>query len=182
MCQYLFAAATMKKEYEELTHPDRRFHQAELIKGWKASLLRVAREEMQHLTYANNLLVSVGGSPYFVRPNFPNENRFYQKGPEDHGLLMSLEPFSLETVERFIRFETSEVEKSLDGLAAAIPDPNYYETLHELYTAIRAAFSDEMVVDINGQYDPTQEFEDSVRLQGRPRTANTVADATKLER
>src|SRR5262245_40756522 len=108
LCQYLFAAATMKESPAELCNSDRKYHQSELLRDWKAAILRIAREEMQHLTFANNLLVAVGGAPYFVRPNFPNENRFYKTGPDDDGLPMSLEPFSLGTVERFIRFETSE--------------------------------------------------------------------------
>src|SRR5205807_1381055 len=126
------------------------------IRSWQAAILRIAREEMQHLAYVNNLLVSVGGGPYFSRPNFPCTKRFYQTGPSDPGLQMSLEPFSRETIERFIRFETSEVEKpkAVLKLLAAIPDPNYYETLHEFYTRIRAAFTDDMLVDVDDQYDP----------------------------
>jgi hypothetical protein len=73
---------------------------------------------------------------------------------------MTLEPFSLQTVERFIRFETSEVEKPKPAIVLldVIPDPNYYETLQDLYTTIRAAFTKEMLIDVSGQYDLLQEY------------------------
>lgn len=169
MCQYLFAAASLKTDINELPNKDRRYCQVELIRGWKADILRVAREEMQHLAYVNNLLIAVGGGPYFAHPNFPCTRRFYQTGPDDQGLPMSLEPFTLSTIERYIRFETSEVEKPKAVLEhlAAIPDPNYYETLHELYTRIRAAFTDAMLVDVNDQYDPKDENEGVVDVRRR---------------
>lgn len=184
MCQYLFAAASLKTHVNELLNNKRHYFQIELIREWKGAIIRVAREEMQHLAYVNNLLISVGGGPCFSRPNFPCTRRFYQTGPNDLGLQMSLEPFSLETVERFIRFETSEIEKALLAMdLVAIPDPNYYETLHELYTRIRAAFTDEMLVDVDGQYDPKDEYEGVVDVGRRiqPIVSDTIIVSTAKE-
>ena len=189
LCQYLFAAASLKTGVDELPNKDRRYRQVELCRDWKAAILRIAREEMQHLSYVNNLLISVGGGPYFARPNFPCARRFYQAGPDDPGLQMSLEAFGPDTVERFIRFETSEVTKpkaALDILAA-IPDPNYYETLHEFYTRIRAAFTDDMLIDIADQYDPKDEYEGVVDVGRRIRpgpdvpTTNIVRSAKQAQ-
>src|SRR5882672_11010237 len=81
MCQYLFAAASMKTDNSELSNEARKHHQIELIRDWKKSILYIAREEMQHLTYANNLLISIGGAANFARANFPCVNRFYKTGP-----------------------------------------------------------------------------------------------------
>src|SRR5262245_57269718 len=130
MCQYLFAAASLKTDLAELGTADRRYYQNELIRDWKRALIGIAREEMQHLAFANNLLISVEGAANFARPNFPSANRFYRTGPASPGLEMSLEPFSLATVERFIRFETSQIEEPDARMAVleAVPDPNYYET------------------------------------------------------
>ena len=61
MIQYLFAALTMKKDLRENATGT----QQELIRKWEA------REEMAHLGTVCNLLSSVGGSPHFERPNFP---------------------------------------------------------------------------------------------------------------
>jgi hypothetical protein len=65
MCQYLFAAASLKTHSDELANAKRRYYQIELIRDWKSAILAVAREEMQHLAHVNNLLISVGGGPYF---------------------------------------------------------------------------------------------------------------------
>jgi Ferritin-like len=173
MCQYLFAAVSIKTSVQELTNKERCFHQIELMREWKKQILRVAREEMQHLTYAINLLVSVGGSPNFTRPNFPNYNRFYKSGPDSHGLLMSLEKFSIDTIDRFIQFEAPPPPPEKLEFIAAIPEPNYYSTLHEFYDSIREAFTEEMFVDYKHQYDPLDET-DSVRLQYRRPINNIV--------
>jgi len=177
MCQYLFAAASLKTDVAELENEERRYYQIELIREWKGAILRIAREEMQHLAYVNNLLISVGGGPYFARPNFPCVRRFYQKGPDDDtDPRMSLEPFGVETIDRFIRFETSEVEKPKHELRllAAIPDPNYYETLHEFYTRIQEALTDDMFVDVEDQYDPKDENEGIIDVGRRIRPGPDV--------
>src|SRR5437870_1640054 len=83
MCQYLFAGASLKTHVSELGVSARRYHQIELIRYWKRKLFEIGREEMQHLSMAMNLLVAVGGSPTFERPNFPNSNLYYKQRLED---------------------------------------------------------------------------------------------------
>jgi hypothetical protein len=184
MCQYLFSAFSMKSHLHELPNADRKFHQIELIRAWKQAILRIAREEMQHLTYANNLLIAVGGAPYFARPNFPSANRFYRSGPTSPGLEMSLESFRPDTVDRFIRFEEAAPQRlPLESLLAAVPDPNYYQSIGELYGAIDQAFDKVSIVDMFGEYDPFDESGDSIRLIRQPDMKNTVdnpEDAHKL--
>jgi Ferritin-like len=103
MCQYLFAGASLKTHVSELGSSPRRYHQIELIRYWKRKLFEIAREEMQHLSMAMNLLVAVGGSPTFQRPNFPNINLYYKEKLPDgtiRGLEMSLEKLK---INRFVR-------------------------------------------------------------------------------
>ena len=45
LCQYLFAAFSMKKHPSE----DVTWSQLELVRSWETHILRVAREEMAHL-------------------------------------------------------------------------------------------------------------------------------------
>ena len=184
MCQYLFAAFSLKTRLSELPNAQRKFHQVELIRGWKKAILNIAREEMQHLTYVNNLLIAVGGAPYFARPNFPSSNRFYRSGPNSPGLEMSLESFRPETIERFIRFEQAVPDRlPFEALLAAVPDPNYYQSIGELYRAIDAAFDRIPIIDALGEYDPLDEGGESIRLTRTPDLKNTVetpADAHKL--
>ena len=63
MCQYIFAAASLKTHISKLGDSERRYHQLERIRYWKRKLYEVAREEMQHLAIAMNLLIAVGGAP-----------------------------------------------------------------------------------------------------------------------
>lgn len=177
MCQYLFAAFTLKTDRAEFSNKERSYHQVELVRRWKRLLLVVAREEMQHLAFAMNLLVSVGGAPTFTRSNFPCANRFFRTGPGDTGVEMSLERFGVDAIRRFVRFETNDpkADKVRQMMAAGVPDPNYYETLPEFYRAVKAGFTQEMFIPLGPQYDPLDEGGDSIRLRRRRNVPNTVA-------
>jgi hypothetical protein len=184
MCQYLFAAASLKTQLSELAANDRQYYQIERVRYWKRKITEVAREEMQHLAMAMNLLVAVGGAPTFARPNFPNETLYYKDQLEDgtyRGLLMSLEKFSgreddaYRTIDRFIRFE-SPFKPADKALFEAIPPANTYDTVGQLYRAIQDAFGrlPNVLIDINDQYDPHDEDNQSVRLPYRPPISNVV--------
>src|SRR5262245_33991910 len=68
MCQYLFAAFTMKQSADEgLTAP-----QLEAVGRWRKSVLEIARQEMLHLALVQNLLTSVGAAPHLGRPDLLN--------------------------------------------------------------------------------------------------------------
>jgi rubrerythrin len=149
MIQYLFAALTMKKDLRENVTGT----QQELIRKWEAQILGVSREEMAHLGTVCNLLSSVGGSPHFERPNFPQEaNSYYPFG-------FTLTRFSDESLYRFIRFELpkgeplppppiirdplvqrfdSKVQQMLFNIS---PDPVEYDYVGELYGKIRNGFN-----------------------------------------
>jgi hypothetical protein len=192
MCQYLFAAASLKTHVSELHGKDRKYYQIERIRYWKRKLTEVAREEMQHLALAMNLLVAVGGAPTFARPNFPNENLYYKDRKADgtyKGLLMSLEKFSghrdnvFSVLDRFIRFESP--QRAEIEVAAAIPPANTYDSVGQLYRAIQDAFGriPNILIDVNDQYDPFDEDATRVRLPYRPDVPNiakTPAEAQAL--
>ena len=74
VCQYLFAAFSMKR------HPDEgnvSWEQLELMRGWEADLLLISRQEMEHLGLVANLLTAIGEAPDFLRPPFPIPSDFY---------------------------------------------------------------------------------------------------------
>src|SRR6188508_637876 len=62
MCQYLYAAFSLKKAGE----PDSPYGPAltpaqyEVTRRWQATILKVARQEMEHLGLANNLRIGIG--------------------------------------------------------------------------------------------------------------------------
>ena len=116
MCQYLYAAFTMKKAGE----PDSPYGPAlspaqyEITRRWQATILKVARQEMEHLALVNNLRLGIGAPPYFWRPNFPVK---YEYDP--FTLPFMLERFDFASIERFIVFEQPD-EYSPDDCG---PDP-----------------------------------------------------------
>ncbi len=113
-CAYLFAAFSIKTSLVQFD-PDSATDQDALVRaevrreqarGWKTTLLLVARQEMEHLAVVSNLLTAVGGPQHFRRPNFPQQKSYYT-GPDqaEHGLEMTLERFGVVTMERFVRVE-----------------------------------------------------------------------------
>jgi hypothetical protein len=97
MAQYLFAAYSLKRyEYEGLS-PE----QIERVRRWASWITLVARQEMEHLGLALNLLSSIGGTPSFSRPNMPQRLDYYG----DVKIKLALTRCDLETIKRFQRFE-----------------------------------------------------------------------------
>jgi CDGSH-type Zn-finger protein len=99
-CVYLFAAHSLKSDPAEggITSA-----QAEMVHRWKRRLVAVAVEEMLHLSQLTNVLTAIGGAPHFRRTNFPVPRSALPIN--DH---MTLEPFSIETLERFMLIEMPE--------------------------------------------------------------------------
>jgi hypothetical protein len=111
MVQYLFAAYSLKRyEYEGL-RPD----QQEQVRRWMSLITLVARQEMEHLGLALNMLSAIGGTPSFSRPNMPQRRDYYGAV----GIKLALTPCDLDTVKRFQRFEAPE---ELLSSGAGTPD------------------------------------------------------------
>src|SRR3989440_3823912 len=90
MCQYLFAAYTMKRSTSEGLDEV----QLEKTRGWGALMTLVARQEMEHMGLVLNMLSAIGGTPYFQRPNFPQHKERYGK----LGIKSELTRFGKETI------------------------------------------------------------------------------------
>ncbi|MEW6281658.1 MAG: ferritin-like domain-containing protein [Candidatus Eremiobacterota bacterium] len=95
-CQYLFAAFSLKRRVDEgLSWPE-----LEMVREWGASLLKVARQEMEHLGYACNLITALGGTPSFEHQNFPYGRHYWPTH-----LTFELIPFSVEALRQFVEYE-----------------------------------------------------------------------------
>src|SRR5919198_1020048 len=76
MCEYLFAAFSLKHDVSEgLTAA-----QVEAVRRWERIISGVAAQEMLHLALASNLLTAIGASPHLGRPNLPQRARYYPPG------------------------------------------------------------------------------------------------------
>ena len=76
MCQYLFAAFSLKqREDEGLTAGE-----LAAVDRWRKNISHVATEEMLHLALVHNLLSAIGAAPHFGRPNLPAPAHHYPAG------------------------------------------------------------------------------------------------------
>ncbi len=145
MCEYLFAAFSLKRSVDEgLTH-----EQLAAVDRWRSTILTVAKQEMLHLAIACNLLTSIGVSPHLSRPNLPQPARHYPSG-----VRLELLPFGEQALRHFLFLERPEGMdlNDAEGLAAmenAIPlmgeeeiAPHLQEfrTVGHLYRSIEAGF------------------------------------------
>lgn len=98
MAQYLFAVYSLKR----YTWEGLEAVQLERVRRWSSSIALIARQEMEHLGLALNLLSSIGGTPSFTRPNMPQRVDYYG----DADIKMELTRGDLDTIKRFQRFES----------------------------------------------------------------------------
>src|ERR1700688_3445389 len=76
MCQYLYAAFTLKQSQDEgLTSQE-----AAATQRWRQQISHVATQEMLHLSLVQNLLSAIGAAPHLSRPNFPHPASHYPAG------------------------------------------------------------------------------------------------------
>jgi CDGSH-type Zn-finger protein/uncharacterized Fe-S cluster protein YjdI len=141
MCTYLYAAFSLKDgEAEGLSAEE-----ADAVKRWRGVLIKVAVEEMGHLTAVWNITAALGGAPRFGRTNFPLD-----PGLLPAGIVVKLAPFSPATLQHFVFLErpTGSTEKDGEGFAydhayvrgsdvrRLIPMGLNYETVGDFYVAL----------------------------------------------
>ncbi|MGE5141350.1 MAG: ferritin-like domain-containing protein [Rudaea sp.] len=145
MLQYLFAAFGMKRDVSEGLTPE----QLDAVSRWERVVIKVATQEMLHLTSATNLLLAIGAAPYFQRPNFPQMARYYPRGID-----LVLAPFSEASLRHFLFLERPEGMDLTDspdfpvvGDASAladeeeiVPEMQDFATVGHLYRGIEQGF------------------------------------------
>jgi Ferritin-like len=73
MCQYLFAAFSLKQRTDEGLTPE----ELEAVTRWRHTIGHVATEEMLHLALLQNVLSAIGAAPHLTRPNLPAPAHHY---------------------------------------------------------------------------------------------------------
>ena len=146
MCQYLFAAFTLKQsEGEGLTEQE-----LTATRRWRSVISHVATQEMLHLALVQNLLSAVGAAPHLVRPNFPHPASHYPAGVH-----LALLPFGEQALRHFMFLERPEGMDlhDADGLAALgravphmlasdiVPRGQDFATVGHMYRSIEAGFA-----------------------------------------
>jgi Ferritin-like len=99
MCQYLFAAFSLKQSTDEgLTSEE-----LEAVSRWRHAVAHVATEEMLHLALVQNVLSAVGAAPHLTRPNLPAPAHHYPAG-----VSLTLVPFGERALQHFMFLERPE--------------------------------------------------------------------------
>src|SRR6266699_2778829 len=156
MCEYLFAAFSLKRDVSEGVTAA----QLEAIKRWERTVSQVAAQEMLHLALVSNLLTSIGAVPFFNRPNFPQRTKYYPPH-----IQMVLRPFSEQALQHFLYLERPEGMDLQDapelqilqkeGLLAGldddqiVPEAQNFLTVGHLYRGIEQGFR--LLVDKYGE-------------------------------
>jgi hypothetical protein len=147
MCQYLYAAFSMKDRDDEGLTPE----QLEATRRWRREIMHIAEQEMLHLALVQNLLTAVGAGSALERPNFPLPPHAYPAG-----IRMELLPFNEQSLRHFIYLERPEGfdmadQDALAAVEKAAPLPlatadeigprlQDFATIGELYRAIEIGF------------------------------------------
>jgi hypothetical protein len=143
MCEYLFAAFSLKQRSNEGLTPE----QLRAVERWRRVILGVAGQEMMHLALVSNLLSALGMSAHLVRPNLPHPARHYPPG-----VTVALLPFGETAVRHFMFLERPEgmsIEdaEGFEAAKYAVPhlDPDAiapvlqsFATVGHLYRSIEA--------------------------------------------
>jgi CDGSH-type Zn-finger protein/truncated hemoglobin YjbI len=143
MCQYLFAAFSLKQDAAEGLTDD----QAAAARRWRERISHVAVQEMLHLALVQNLLSAIGAAPHLSRPNFPQPASHYPAGVN-----LTLLPFGEPALRHFMFLERPEGMALHDapGLAAfsraaptmqagdIVPRGQDFATVGHLYRSIEA--------------------------------------------
>jgi CDGSH-type Zn-finger protein/uncharacterized Fe-S cluster protein YjdI len=106
MCTYLYAAFSLRSGTEEGLSAE----EADATARWRRAILKVAIEEMGHLTAVWNITAALGGSPRFGRMNFPLD-----PGGLPANVIVRLAPFSDEVLQHFIYLERPTCSEEQDG-------------------------------------------------------------------
>ena len=147
MCQYLYAAFSLKDREDEGLAPD----QLDATRRWRRELIHIAEQEMLHLALVQNLLTAIGAGSAFERPNFPLPPHAYPAG-----IRMELLPFDERSLRHFIYLERPEGfdmadQDAMAAVEQAVPLPRAdedeigprlqdFETIGTLYRAIELGF------------------------------------------
>jgi hypothetical protein len=139
-CSYLYAAFTLKQGAFEEQNNLLSSKQFQAIRKWAGQIYFIASQEMMHLSQVWNLLTAIGGTPYYMRPNFPQTHKYY---PID--LPLKLESFGKKALKRFTFYELPSHVSDIEFLKKEFKIPeariNKAFTVGKLYAKIRDGFN-----------------------------------------
>jgi hypothetical protein len=137
-CSYLYAGFSLKRD---LSEGGMTWQEQQMVRRWASQIYFIASQEMLHLALVWNLTTAIGGTPYYLRPNFPQDSKYYPNSAR-----LALEPFGVECLRRFIQYERPEVFRAEHEVRALLTVPGEdaadikFGTIGELYALIESGF------------------------------------------
>lgn len=143
MCQYLFAAFSLKHDEDEGLSGT----ELDTVRRWRKHVSHIAAQEMLHLALVQNVLSAIGAAPHMSRPNLPAPASHYPAG-----VVLALLPFGEQALKHFMFLERPEGmdlddADGLDAVAQAtplmseqdlVPRGQDFATIGHLYRSIEA--------------------------------------------
>jgi CDGSH-type Zn-finger protein/truncated hemoglobin YjbI len=154
MCQYLFAAFSLKQQASEgLTGPE-----LDAAVRWRTQISHVAAQEMLHLALVQNVLSAIGAAPHLTRSGLPTPAGHYPAGVQ-----LTLLPFGEPALRHFMYLERPEgmALDDAEGIAAVgqavpamserdvVPRGQDFATVGHLYRSIEAGLHH--LVELHGE-------------------------------
>jgi hypothetical protein len=137
-CSYLYAGFSLKRDIAE---GGMTWEEQQKVRRWASQIYFIASQEMLHLALVWNMMTAIGGTPYYLRPNFPQGSKYYPIN-----VPIELEPFGLRSLRRFILYEHPQNEdpahhlRSLISFAGDDPEEIEFGSVGELYRLIESSF------------------------------------------
>ena len=171
MCQYLFAAFSLKQRADGGLTPE----ELEAVTRWRRTISHIATEEMLHLALVQNVLSAIGAAPHLTRPNLPAPAHHYPAGVN-----LTLVPFGEPALQHFMFLERPEgmalegakdidapVHDAMPSTAAGdiVPQLQDFATIGHLYRSIE-----------QGLAHLTEKFGERHLFVGPPRAQATSTD------
>src|SRR5215212_10820711 len=111
MCQYLFAAFSLKQRADEGLTPE----ELDAVTRWRRTVAHVATDEMLHLALVQNVLAAICMAPHLTRPNLPAPAHHYPAGVN-----LTLVPLGEQALQHFMFLERPE-GMALEGAKGTRP-------------------------------------------------------------
>jgi hypothetical protein len=137
-CSYLYAGFSLKRDISE---GGMTWEEQQMVRRWASQIYFIASQEMLHLALVWNMTTAIGGTPYYLRPNFPQPSKYYPIG-----VPIELEPFGPRSLRRFILYEhpqniaPARRLKRLFALAGEDAEEIEFGTVGEMYRLIESGF------------------------------------------
>ena len=182
-CSYLYAAFSLKRDISEggIT-----WEEQQKVRRWAGQLYFIASQEMLHLALVWNMTTAIGGTPYYLRPNFPQGSKYYPLN-----LPIELEPFGCRSLRRFILYEHPQEQSPSHDLKKLLrfqgddAEDIEFGSVGELYGLIASGFRNikekELFIGSPSQQmtEKLVHFPDLVAVTGRNSALSAIEEITE---